>query len=127
VVGEGKHLRFRVRQETGQDAGSAIAFRLGAQLDRYRRIGRYDVTFRLEENHWNGTVAPQLVVQRIFETPERYADVVARFDRSWRAPPPEVVAVLEELGVGDGAPKRHLLESEAFRNLLEEPPLAAAA
>jgi single-stranded-DNA-specific exonuclease len=127
AVGEGKHLRFRVKQETGQDAGSAIAFRLGAQLDRYRRMGRYDVTFRLEENHWNGTVAPQLVVQRIFDTPERYPDVVARFDRSWRAPPPEVAAVLEELGVGDGAPKRHLLESEAFRNLLEEPPLAAAA
>ena len=127
AVGEGTHLRFRVKQETGQDAGSAIAFRLGAQLDRYRRIGRYDVTFRLEENHWNGTVAPQLVVQRIFDTPERYPDLVARFERSWRAPPGDVAAVLDELGVGDGAPKRHLLESEAFRNLLEEPPLAAAA
>src|ERR671937_2008392 len=64
AVGEGKHLRFRVRQETGQDGGSAIAFRLGPQLDRYRQVGRYDVVFRLEENHWNGTVAPQLVVQR---------------------------------------------------------------
>jgi single-stranded-DNA-specific exonuclease len=127
AVGEGKHLRFRVRQETGHDAGSAIAFRLGPQLDRYRRVGRYDVVFRLEENHWNGTVAPQLVVQRLFETPEAYPDLVARFERSWRAPPPELVRVLEELGVGDGAPKRHLLESEAFRNLLTEPPLAAAA
>jgi hypothetical protein len=38
-----------------------------------------------------------------------------------------VAQVLEELGVGDGASKRHLLESEAFRNLLMEPPLAAAA
>src|SRR6185503_6990700 len=71
TVGEGKHLRFRVRGENGRDAGSAIAFRLGPQLDRYRRVGRYDVAFRLEENRWNGTVAPQLVVQRIFETPER--------------------------------------------------------
>src|SRR5205823_1269714 len=53
AVGEGKHLRFRVKHETGQDAGSAIAFRLGSQLDRYRRVGRYDVVFRLEENHWN--------------------------------------------------------------------------
>jgi hypothetical protein len=35
--------------------------------------------------------------------------------------------VLEELGVGGGALKRHLLESEAFRNLLMELPLAAAA
>ncbi|TML64589.1 MAG: single-stranded-DNA-specific exonuclease RecJ [Actinobacteria bacterium] len=129
AVGEGKHLRFRVRQETGQDAGSAIAFRLGPQLDRYRRVGRYDVVFRLEENHWNGTVAPQLVVQRLFETPEAYPELLARFERSWRAPPPELARVLEELGFGDGAdgPKRHLLESEAFRNLLVEPPLAAAA
>jgi single-stranded-DNA-specific exonuclease len=127
AVGEGKHLRFRVRHETGQDAGSAIAFRLGPQLDRYRRVGRYDVVFRLEENHWNGTVAPQLVVQWIFDTPDRYPELVASFERSWRAPPPDVARVLEELGVGDGAPKRHLLESEAFRNLLTEPPLAAAA
>jgi single-stranded-DNA-specific exonuclease len=127
AVGEGKHLRFRVRQETGHDAGSAIAFRLGPQLDRYRRVGRYDVVFRLEENHWNGTVAPQLVVQRLFETPEAYPDLVARFERAWQAPPPELARVLDELGVGDGAPKRHLLESEAFRNLLREPPLAAAA
>jgi single-stranded-DNA-specific exonuclease len=127
AVGEGKHLRFRVRQETGHDAGSAIAFRLGPQLDRYRRVGRYDVVFRLEENHWNGTVAPQLVVQRLFETPEAYPELTARFERAWRAPPPELARVLEELGVGDGAPKRHLLESEAFRNLLTEPPLAAAA
>jgi single-stranded-DNA-specific exonuclease len=127
VVGEGKHLRFRVKQETGQDGGSAIAFRLGPQLDRYRRVGRYDVAFRLEENHWNGTVAPQLVVQRLFETPERYPELVARFERSWQAPSPEVERVLEELGVGEGAPKRHLLESEAFRNLLMEPSLAAAA
>ena len=126
TVGDGKHLRFRVK-DGARDAGSAIAFRLGPQLDRYRRVGRYDVVFRLEENHWNGTVAPQLVVQRLFETPERYPELVARCERSWRAPPPELARVLEELGVGDGAPKRHLLESEAFRNLLMEPPLAAAA
>ena len=36
VVGDGKHLRFRIRQG-GRDAGSAIAFGLGAQLDRLRR------------------------------------------------------------------------------------------
>ncbi len=33
TVGDGKHLRFRVRQH-GRDAGSAIAFGLGGQLDR---------------------------------------------------------------------------------------------
>ena len=36
TVGEGKHLRFRVRQH-GRDGGSAIAFGLGAQLDRLQR------------------------------------------------------------------------------------------
>ena len=63
TVGEGKHLRFRVHRD-GRDAGGAIAFGQGTKLDRYRREGRYDVAFRLQENHWNGTVAPQLVVRR---------------------------------------------------------------
>src|SRR5439155_240583 len=72
TVGEGKHLRFRVRQR-GHDAGSAIAFGFGAQLDRFRRLGRYDIAFRLQENRWNGTVAPQLVVRRIVD--ELLADV----------------------------------------------------
>jgi 2-methylfumaryl-CoA isomerase len=35
--------------------------------------------------------------------------------------------VLAELGVDDGATRRHLLESEAFRALLERPELAEAA
>jgi single-stranded-DNA-specific exonuclease len=130
TVGDGKHLRFRVGDETGRDAGGAIAFRFGPQLDRLRRELRYDVAFRLEENQWNGTVAPQLVVQRLFETPERYGELVARFLREWREPSPEVQAVLEELGIGDGAAKRHLLESAAFREWLArepEPGLARAA
>src|SRR5213078_2466740 len=33
AVGDGKHLRFRVRDD-GRDSGSAIAFRFGSQLDR---------------------------------------------------------------------------------------------
>jgi single-stranded-DNA-specific exonuclease len=68
TVGEGKHLKFRVQQH-GRDAGSAIAFGQGSQLDRLRAVGLFDVAFRLKENHWNGTVAPQLVVRRIFDTP----------------------------------------------------------
>ena len=63
TVGDGKHLRFRV--DDRNRSGGAIAFGLGTQLDRFRRQGRYDVVFRLEENHWNGTVAPQLVVRRV--------------------------------------------------------------
>ena len=38
TVGDGKHLRFRVRQH-GRDAGSAIAFGQGSQLDRLRAVG----------------------------------------------------------------------------------------
>jgi single-stranded-DNA-specific exonuclease len=132
TVGEGKHLRFRVRQR-GRDAGSAIAFGFGSQIDRYRRLGRYDVAFRLQENRWNGTVAPQLVVRRIFDTDERYDELrtwfVAEWARGERAWAPEVRVVFEELGLSPEAngTRRSLLESEAFRRLLVEPPLAQAA
>jgi single-stranded-DNA-specific exonuclease len=129
TVGEGRHLRFRVRQR-GRDAGSAIAFGLGVQLDRFRRIGRYDVAFRLQENRWNGTVSPQLVVRRIFDADERYEELRARFAEEWlrgeAAWTPEARAVFEELGLVDGG-RRSLRESEAFRRLLEVPPLAQAA
>src|SRR5204862_5050514 len=73
AVGEGKHLRFRVRED-GRDSGSAIAFRFGSALDRLRRVGHYDVAFRLEANQWNGTVAPQLNVREVFDGHERYIE-----------------------------------------------------
>ncbi len=121
TVGQGKHLRFRVRQR-GSDAGGAIAFGLGAQLDRYRRIGSYDVAFRLQENRWNGTVSPQLVVRRIFDSGPAYAELRAYFAEQWRrgegAWTPEVRAVFGELELGEGV-RRSLLESESFRALLE--------
>ena len=133
TVGDGKHLRFRVRQR-GRDAGSAIAFGQGPQLDRLRRPGHYDVAFRLQENRWNGTVSPQLVVRRIFDTDERYEELRTWFAGEWRrgeeAWTPDVRAVFEELGLTTaGAPWRSLLESESFRRLLEDeaPPLARAA
>ena len=40
--------------------------------DRFRVEGLFDVAFRLEANQWNGTVAPQLVVRRIFVAPDSY-------------------------------------------------------
>jgi single-stranded-DNA-specific exonuclease len=137
TVGEGRHLRFRVR-DGGRDAGSAIAFGMGAQLDRFRRMGAYDVAFRLQENRWNGTVAPQLVVRRIFDAPDRYRELRARFAAEYRAGAdawsPEARRVFAELGLDPeqpaGAPpgRRSLLESHTFRLLLaENPPLAAAA
>jgi single-stranded-DNA-specific exonuclease len=136
TVGEGKHLRFRVR-ESGHDAGSAIAFGHGAQLDRLRRDCAYDVAFRLEENRWNGTVSPQLVVKRIFDAPDGYAELRDRLAAEFRAGPstwsPEARAIFADLGLdraverGETPVWRSLLESDRFRMLLAEPPLAAAA
>jgi single-stranded-DNA-specific exonuclease len=124
AVGEGRHLRFRVRDpDRGRDAGSAIAFGMGAQLDRLGRIGAYDVAFRLEENRWNGTVAPQLVVRRVFDTHARYQDVRARFAREFREPDAwsdDARRVFGELGLDGESPSwRSLLESETFRALLD--------
>jgi single-stranded-DNA-specific exonuclease len=129
AVGDGKHLRFRVRRE-GRDAGGAIAFALGGQLDRFRRPGRYDIAFRLKENRWNGTVAPQLVVRRIFDADGRFDELRAWLGELWRsgeaAWTPEARAVFEELELAAGG-RRHLLESETFRRLLAQPALAQAA
>ena len=129
TVGDGKHLRFRVRED-GRDSGSAIAFRRGTSLDRLRRVGHYDVAFRLEANQWNGTVAPQLNVREVFDGDERYVQRREWLKAEWRKPAeardPVAVAVFEELAVGDGR-KGHLLESERFLALLEEPELARAA
>src|SRR5438093_7436426 len=84
TVGDGKHLRFRVQLD-GHDAGGAIAFGQGTKLDSYRREGRYDVAFRLQENRWNGTVAPQLVVRRVFDADDRFEQVYAWLRSQWQA------------------------------------------
>jgi single-stranded-DNA-specific exonuclease len=120
VVGEGKHLRFRIRQN-GRDAGSAIAFGLGGQLDRIRRPVRYDLACRLKENRWNGTVAPQLVVRRLFDAPEGYEELRTGLVALWQAGEDawtnDARAIFAELELAEGA-RRQLYESEAFRALL---------
>jgi single-stranded-DNA-specific exonuclease len=128
TVGDGKHLRFRVQRE-GLDAGGAIAFGQGTKLDRYRRAGRYDVAFRLQENHWNGTVSPQLVVRRVFDADDRFDEVYTWLRTQWQAEPRDAQAqrIFDELELEDGGPKRHPLESETFRALLEQPALLRAA
>ena len=121
TVGEGKHLRFRVRQQ-GRDGGSAIAFGLGGQLDRLRDAARFDVAFRLKENRWNGTVAPQLVVRRLFDAAASYEALRAWLAEQWRAGEaawaPDARRIFAELDLAAGA-RRQLLESETFRGLLE--------
>ncbi len=132
-VGDGKHLRFRVRQR-GRDAGQAIAFGLGGQLDRFRRDQRYDVAFRLQENRWNGVVSPQLVVRRVFDAAAGVEDLREWLAGQWRAGEavwtPEARAIFAELELGEGD-RRSVLESATFRELLAArsamPELARAA
>ena len=120
TVGDGKHLRFRVRQH-GCDGGSAIAFGQGGQLDRLQGPSRFDVAFRLKENRWNGTVAPQLVVRRVFDAPGSYDELRAWLADQWRAGEDawtsDARRIFAELGLGEGI-RRQLLESETFRGLL---------
>jgi single-stranded-DNA-specific exonuclease len=129
AVGDGRHLRLAVTANGARSGG--IAFGWGPRLDSLRRPVRHDVAFRLEANHWNGTVAPQLVVRRIFETPHRYEELRSRFAAEWRAGPhawsPEARQVFSELGLDrNPTARRSLTESSTFRALLDAP-LAAAA
>jgi single-stranded-DNA-specific exonuclease len=131
TVGDGKHLRFRVRQH-GRDAGSAIAFGQGSHLDRLRAEGLLDVACRLKENHWNGTVSPQLVVRRLFDTPESYEELRAHLADLWRSGEgswtPEARRIFGELALeGETGRRRQLLESETFRAMLERAALPRAA
>jgi hypothetical protein len=101
----------------------AIAFGQGSQLDRFRRPGLYDVAFRLGANRWNGSVSPQLVVRRIFETLDGYEALRARLAAEWKAGEqawsPEARMIFQELGLlAEPSSKRQLIESETFRSLL---------
>jgi single-stranded-DNA-specific exonuclease len=128
TVGDGKHLRFRVHRD-GRDAGGAIAFGQGTKLDSYRRAGRYDVAFRLQENHWNGTVSPQLVVRRVFAADDRFDELYTWLRAQWASEErdPQAQAIFEELELENGGTRRHPLESETFRALLDQPALLRAA
>jgi single-stranded-DNA-specific exonuclease len=128
TVGDGKHLRFRVR-DGARGGGTAIAFGQGGQLDRLRQLGRWDVVFRLQENRWNGTVSPQLVVRRVLEGTDGYDELRGRFAEEFRAGPDawsdDAREIFAELGLDGKAPvRRSLLESAHFRALLAEPAMA---
>ena len=81
----------------------------------------FDVAFRLKQNRWNGTVAPQLVVRRIFDTSASYEELRTWLAGLWRAGEtawtPEARRIFSELSI-EGGGKRQLLESPAFRELL---------
>jgi single-stranded-DNA-specific exonuclease len=134
TVGDGKHLRFRVR-DGARGGGTAIAFGQGGQLDRLSQLNRWDVVFRLQENRWNGTVSPQLVVRRVLDGTDGYEELRGRFAEEFRAGPDEwsddARTIFSELGLDGANPvRRSLLESERFRALLAEPdavPLPEAA
>jgi single-stranded-DNA-specific exonuclease len=126
---DGKHLRFRVRHRN-RPAGSAIAFGLGSRADSAKREVHHDVLFRLEENRWNGTVSPQLVVRELLETPERYESLrdwlAAEFRKEEAERDGAAQAIFSELSVERGGPMRALLESDAFRRLLTDEPVPVA-
>jgi hypothetical protein len=71
------------------------------------------------------------VVRHVWETAERYEVLRRRLATEWSAGPDrwsdDARVVFDELGLVEGASWRSLLESEAFRVLLEEEPLARAA
>jgi len=128
-VGQGKHLRMGVVASAGRQRvrSGAIAFGLGEQLERLSQPGRWDVVFRLEANHWNGSVTPQLVVKQIFESTAAYAELRDRFAREWKAGDddwsPEGHEIFRELQLIEGDElsfRRHLIEAETFRGLLEQ-------
>ena len=131
AVGDGKHLKLAVNAEGERGRAvrsSAIAFGQGSRVDALRRPGRYDVAFRLDANEWNGTVSPQLIVKRIFATPDRYAELRAALAAEWKKGPDErsehARAIFAELGLLSDEPpaggRRHLVESPTFRAALEE-------
>ena len=122
TVGEGKHLRFRVR-DRGRPAGSAIAFGLGARARPLppRRGLRPRVPSAGEHvERDDGTAARD---QADLRDPDRYGELRERFAAEWRSQElsPEGQAVFAELGLEEGGEWRSLLESETFRLLLEEP------
>jgi hypothetical protein len=75
----------------------------------------------LQENRWNGTIAPQLVIRRLFDAPDGYEELRARLAELWQAGADawtsDARAIFAELQLAEGA-KRQLYESEAFRALL---------
>ena len=130
AVGEnGKHLRVGLSMN-GRPLPGGIAFGRGNQLDSLRRPLLYDVVFKLSINRWNGTEAPELRIEGVFETAGGYAGLRARLAEEWARGPEgwseEGRTIFAELGLDDGGAWRSLFESPTFLAAIREPmPLAA--
>jgi hypothetical protein len=114
----------------GRALPGGIAFGRGGELDRLRRPTLYDVVFKLSINRWNGSEAPEIRIERVFDTAEQYAELRGRLAAEFPQGPDgwseEARAIFAELGVGEGAAWRSLFESPTFLAALVEPfPLAA--
>ena len=95
-----------------------------AQLERLQGGARFDVAFRLKENRWNGTVAPQLVVRRVFDAAGglRGAACLAREPLAGGRDGVDAGGAADlrrARARASAAGKRQLLESPTFRALLE--------
>jgi single-stranded-DNA-specific exonuclease len=129
AVGEnGKHLRVGLRAN-GRSLPGGIAFGRGGELDRLRRPTLYDIVFKLTINRWNGSEAPELRIERVFDTADRYTELRGRLAAEWPHPETwseEARAIFAELGVSEGADWRSLFESPTFLAALAEPLRLAA-
>ena len=122
TVGDGKHLRFRVRQH-GRDAGSAIAFGFGGQLDRLQRgvALRRRLQAQAEPLERHGRAAARRPA-RLRHGRIAYEELRTWLAGLWRAGEaawtPEARRIFAELSIDASGGKRQLLESPTFRELL---------
>jgi len=77
-------------------------------------------------------VSPQLVVRRVYTAAARFDDLRDWLVAEWQKPAAardlDAAVVFAELELDElGAGRRHLLESERFRELLEHEPVLARA
>jgi single-stranded-DNA-specific exonuclease len=98
TMGEGKHARFSLH--SGSHKALGVAFgrpSLGVDED-----DPVDVAVRLEVNHWNGAVEPQVILREVYpwisaeDAPEatewwqRFEVELGRDPAAWRAPDPSL-------------------------------------
>ena len=130
TVGDGKHLRFRVQPaRPRRRLGDRVRLRRPARPAPPRRPLRRRVPAAGEPLERDGLAAARRPPDLRRGRALRGAPPLARRRSGCAARPgwaPEARAVFDELELADGV-RRSLLESTAFRRLLDEPPLAQAA